>query len=86
VLAFGAAPVKTAVPAGPNPAGTCGSLIGAGDEKHRGISLRLRGRIEADLGLHCLARLANWLKQSDQQVARRRLPSGPTVAIIGLDR
>jgi hypothetical protein len=64
VLAFGAAPVETAVPAGPNPAGTCDRSQGNRHQKHRSISFRLRGRIGAGLDLYCLDRLANWLKRS----------------------
>jgi hypothetical protein len=59
VLAFGAAPVKTAVLAGPNPARTSDMSRGAGREKHSCISDRLCGRINADLDLRCLDHLAN---------------------------
>jgi hypothetical protein len=57
VLAFGAAPVETAVPAGPTRLGPAN--CGGHQEKNREISFRLHGRIDADLDLRCLGDLAN---------------------------
>jgi hypothetical protein len=62
VLVFGAAPSKPRVLAGSTPAGTCDRSKRARDVEHRGISVRLYGRIHADLDLHCLGRLADWLR------------------------
>jgi hypothetical protein len=55
VLAFGAAPVKTAVLAGSNPAGTCDLSQGRTTKNATGSS-RLRDRVHADLDLRCLGK------------------------------
>ena len=62
MLAFGAAPINTAVLAGSNPAGTCDlsqAVAGAHHEKRNRFSARLRDRVHADLDLRCLGNVAN---------------------------
>jgi hypothetical protein len=83
VLMFGAAPVKTAVPVGSKPAGTSDLSQGAGDEKHRGISVRLHGRINADPDLWRMDCLANC--RGDLTTKTRRYP-GPDTQRAGAVR
>jgi hypothetical protein len=57
VLAFGAAPVKTEVPAGSNRLGP--AICRGGREKNQGISARIHGGMDANIDLCRLGNVAN---------------------------
>jgi hypothetical protein len=59
VIAFGAAPVKAAAPAGSNPAGTCDLPQETRDGKRNCTCARFPRHVDTDIDLRPSARLAN---------------------------